>query len=98
MPAARHHPGRRAPRTTTRLRRPLGACRSRGATGRELLIVAERERYVERFGTRHPLPVKVVQFAWPRTRRRLLRLLPEAALRTGQDGAPLVTDERLVRP
>jgi ribose 5-phosphate isomerase A len=63
------------------------------AAGRKVLIVAEHEKYVERLGGGHPLPVEVVPFAWPMTRRRLLRLVPEAELRRRDDGTPLVTDE-----
>src|SRR5918995_269159 len=40
------------------------------------------------------LPVELVRFGWADTRRRLASLLPDAALRAGDDGsAPYVTDE-----
>ena len=38
--------------------------------------------------------MEIVRFGWADTRRRLSWLLPDAALRTGDDGsAPYVTDE-----
>jgi ribose 5-phosphate isomerase A len=56
------------------------------------LVVAEARKRVERLGQAFPLPVEIVRFAWPDTRRRVLELVPEAELRTDGD-APLVTDE-----
>jgi ribose 5-phosphate isomerase A len=64
------------------------------AAARRVLIVAEAAKLVDRLGTIHPLPVEVVRFAWPTTRRRLLELVPSAELRVDADGAPVVTDER----
>ncbi len=58
-----------------------------------VVIVAERVKYVERLGTRHPLPVEVVRFGWVTTRRRLLGLVPDATLRRQPGGEPVVTDE-----
>jgi ribose 5-phosphate isomerase A len=63
------------------------------AAARRVLVVAEAAKFVERLGTIHPLPVEVVRFAWPSTRRRLLELVPAAVLRVAADGAPVVTDE-----
>ena len=63
------------------------------AAARRVLIVAEASKFVERLGTIHPLPVEVVRFAWPSTRKRLLELVPAAVLRVAADGAPVVTDE-----
>jgi ribose 5-phosphate isomerase A len=63
------------------------------AAARRVLVVAEANKFVERLGTVHPLPVEVVRFAWPQTRQRLLELVPAAELREAADGAPLVTDE-----
>jgi ribose 5-phosphate isomerase A len=62
------------------------------AAARRFVVVAETAKRVERLGERSPLPVEVVRFAWPDTRRRLGTLLPEAGLRTA-DGGPYVTDE-----
>ena len=63
------------------------------AASRAALIVAEAPKLVDRLGATRPLPVEVVRFAWPTTRRRLLGLVPEATLRRGPDGGPVVTDE-----
>jgi ribose 5-phosphate isomerase A len=63
------------------------------AAARRVLVVAEANKFVERLGAGHPLPVEVVRFAWPSTRLRLLELVPAAELRVAADGAPVVTDE-----
>jgi ribose 5-phosphate isomerase A len=63
------------------------------ATARRVLIVAEARKYVTRLGSTHPLPVEVVRFAWPTTRRRLLELVPGAVLRRDAAGEPVLTDE-----
>jgi ribose 5-phosphate isomerase A len=60
---------------------------------RRVVIVAEAAKFVERLGDTHPLPVEVVRFAWPSTRRRLLGLVPSAAPRVDPAGAPVVTAE-----
>lgn len=57
------------------------------------VVVAETEKRVTRLGRTRPLPVEVVRFAWPETRRRLLRLVPDASLRLDRGEGPLVTDE-----
>jgi ribose 5-phosphate isomerase A len=63
------------------------------ASARRVVIVAEAPKLVDRLGTTKALPVEVVRFAWPTTRRRLLDLLPTATLRRTPDGTPVVTDE-----
>ena len=63
------------------------------AAARSVVIVAEAPKLVDRLGTTKALPVEVVRFAWPTTRRRLLDLLPTATLRRTRDGTPVVTDE-----
>jgi ribose 5-phosphate isomerase A len=63
------------------------------AAARSALIVAEAPKLVDRLGATRPLPVEVVRFAWPTTRRRLLDLVPEATLRHTGTGVPFVTDE-----
>jgi ribose 5-phosphate isomerase A len=57
------------------------------------VVVAEVGKRVERLGQAFRLPVEVVRFAWADTRARVLQLVPEAELRAGDDGAPVVTDE-----
>jgi ribose 5-phosphate isomerase A len=56
-------------------------------------VVAETAKRVKRLGETRRLPVEVVRFGWRDTRRRLLKLVPEADLRTGEGGDPVVTDE-----
>jgi ribose 5-phosphate isomerase A len=63
------------------------------AAARRVVIVAEAPKLVDRLGAVHPLPVEVVRFAWPGTRRRLLDLVPAATLRRTPAGDPVVTDE-----
>lgn len=57
------------------------------------VVVAESRKRVQRLGETFLLPVEVVRYAWGDTRRRLLELVPQAELRTGEDGDPVVTDE-----
>jgi ribose 5-phosphate isomerase A len=57
------------------------------------LVVAEADKRVERLGDTRSLPVEVVRFACRDTRRRLLDLLDEAAVREDEDGEPVLTDE-----
>jgi ribose 5-phosphate isomerase A len=63
------------------------------AAARHVLVVAEAPKLVDRLGTTKALPVEVVRFAWPTTRRRLLDLVAAATLRQTPDGTPFVTDE-----
>ena len=62
------------------------------AAARRFVVVAETGKRVQRLGEGFRLPVEVVQFAWPETRRRVAELLPEPELRE-EDGAPYETDE-----
>jgi ribose 5-phosphate isomerase A len=64
------------------------------SAARRFVVVAEASKRVERLGERFRLPVEVVRFGWRDTRRRLGHLLPEAELRSIEDGSdPFVTDE-----
>jgi ribose 5-phosphate isomerase A len=62
------------------------------AAARRFVVVAETGKQVNRLGETFHLPVEVARFGWEDTRRRLLRLLPDAELRMS-DGTPFVTDE-----
>jgi ribose 5-phosphate isomerase A len=57
------------------------------------VVVAEGSKKVKRLGETRALPVEVVRFAWRDTRRRLLELVPDAVLRTDEQGDIVVTDE-----
>jgi ribose 5-phosphate isomerase A len=63
------------------------------SAARRFVVVAETHKRVERLGEGFRLPVEVVKFAWPDTRRRVATLLPDPTLRLGEDGVPYVTDE-----
>jgi ribose 5-phosphate isomerase A len=63
------------------------------AAAERFVVVAEERKRVARLGETFRLPVEVVRFGWPDTRRRVLALLPAADLRTGDGGDPVVTDE-----
>jgi ribose 5-phosphate isomerase A len=63
------------------------------AAARRVVIVVEAPKLVDRLGATHTLPVEVVRFAWPTTRRRLLDLVGSATLRGSGAGTPVVTDE-----
>ena len=62
------------------------------AAARCFVVVAETAKRVERLGEGFRLPVEVVRFGWPDTRRRLAGLLPDTELRRDGD-EPYVTDE-----
>jgi ribose 5-phosphate isomerase A len=57
------------------------------------VVVAEASKRVARLGEGFRLPVEVVRFAWRETRRRIGAFLPDADLRSADDGEPYVTDE-----
>ena len=64
------------------------------SAARRFVVVAEDVKKVERLGEGFRLPVEVVRFGWRDTRRRLSGLLPDAELRSSEDGSePYVTDE-----
>ena len=64
------------------------------SAARRFVVVAETVKKVDRLGEGFRLPVEVVRFGWRDTRRRLAGLLPDAELRSTEDGSePYVTDE-----
>jgi ribose 5-phosphate isomerase A len=63
------------------------------AAARRFVVMAEASKRVQRLGEGFRLPVEVVRFAWPDTRRRLGRLVTDVELRSGEGGDPYVTDE-----
>jgi ribose 5-phosphate isomerase A len=64
------------------------------SAAQRFVVVAEAVKKVERLGLAFPLPVEIVRFGWRDTRRRLGGLLPDAELRSTEDGSePYVTDE-----
>ena len=63
------------------------------SAARRFVVVAEASKRVERLGEGFRLPVEVIRFAWPDIRRRIGALLPDAELRSAENGKPYVTDE-----
>jgi len=62
------------------------------SAARRFVVVAETPKRVSRLGEHTRLPVEVVRFGWPDTRRRVAELLPDPELRTVED-QPYLTDE-----
>jgi ribose 5-phosphate isomerase A len=63
------------------------------ASADRFVVVAEQRKAVDRLGESFLLPVEVVRFGWPETRKRVLKLLPSADLRRRDRDEPYVTDE-----
>jgi len=61
------------------------------SASRRLVIVIDSSKWVDRLGTRYPVPVEVVPFGWPTTAARLRRLGATPELRR-DGGRPFVTD------
>jgi ribose 5-phosphate isomerase A len=60
---------------------------------RRFVVVADTLKRVDRLGETRSLPIEVVRFGWRDTRRRLLKLVPNADHRRFPSGDPVVTDE-----
>jgi ribose 5-phosphate isomerase A len=63
------------------------------SAARRFVVVAETSKRVERLGEGFRLPVEVIRFGWPDIRRRIGTYLPDAELRSREDGEPYLTDE-----
>jgi ribose 5-phosphate isomerase A len=63
------------------------------ASADRFVVVAEERKSVARLGETFRLPVEVVRYGWPETRKRVLELLPSAELRRRDRDEPYVTDE-----
>ena len=61
------------------------------ASAQEIIIV-DPGKLVERLGTRSPLPVEVIPFAWGLAQLRLAELCQRAELRRAGDNEPYMTD------
>ena len=61
------------------------------ASAREIIIV-DPSKLVDRLGTRSPLPVEVLPFAWALARTRLMESARSVAMRTTSDGGEYRTD------
>ena len=59
---------------------------------RQLVIVVDETKLVDRLGTHGPVAVEVVPFAWHATARKLERLGASLTRRTTREGQPFITD------
>ncbi len=60
---------------------------------RELVILVDDSKLVDRLGTKAPLPIEVVPFGWKAQLPFIQHLGGRPVLRTRPDGQPYVTDE-----
>jgi ribose 5-phosphate isomerase A len=62
------------------------------AASKQMAVVADETKLVERLGTHFSLPVEVVPFGWQATERTLSKMGANPALRLGADKKPYVTE------
>jgi ribose 5-phosphate isomerase A len=62
------------------------------SASKRLAIIVDDSKLVERLGSKFAVPVEVVPFGWRATARKLEALGAKAALRSGADGKPYITD------
>lgn len=62
------------------------------AASRQLVIVVDREKLVNRLGDHTPVPVEVTQFGWQSTAAALAKLGTEPVLRHAAEDHPFITD------
>jgi ribose 5-phosphate isomerase A len=62
------------------------------AASKQLVVLADETKIVERLGSLVAVPVEVVQFGWQVTERRLKDLNGNPSIRLGSDGKPCLTD------
>ena len=62
------------------------------AASKRMVVIADETKLVERLGSRHSVPVEVVQFGWEVTEEKLRQLGAATSLRRGEDAKPFLTD------
>jgi ribose 5-phosphate isomerase A len=62
------------------------------SASKQLVIIVDESKLVERLGSHFALPVEVVPFGWQATAHRLEALGAKIALRNNADSKPFVTD------
>lgn len=62
------------------------------SASRQLVIVADESKLVDRLGTNVPVPIEVVPFAWQLTAARITAAAGPVTLRAGADATPFRTD------
>ncbi|HEX4536240.1 MAG TPA: ribose 5-phosphate isomerase A [Candidatus Acidoferrum sp.] len=61
-------------------------------SSRQLIIVVDESKIVNKLGSHGEVPVEIVSFGWQSTAHRVEKLGWTPVLRSGPDGAPFVTD------
>jgi ribose 5-phosphate isomerase A len=62
------------------------------SSSRQLIIVVDESKIINRLGSHGEVPVEIVSFGWQSTAHRLEKLGWEPVLRSESGGAPFVTD------
>jgi ribose 5-phosphate isomerase A len=62
------------------------------SSSRQLIIVVDESKIVNKLGSHGEVPVEIVSFGWQSTAHRVEKLGWTPVLRSGPDGAPFVTD------
>ena len=62
------------------------------SSSRQLIIVVDESKIVNKLGSHGEVPVEIVSFGWQSTERRLEKLGWKPVLRSGPGGVPFVTD------
>jgi ribose 5-phosphate isomerase A len=62
------------------------------SSSRQLIIVVDESKIVNKLGSHGEVPVEIVSFGWQSTAHRLEKLGWKPMLRSGPGGAPFVTD------
>jgi len=62
------------------------------SASRQLVIMVDESKLVERLGSHFPLSVELIPFGWSVAARKLEALGAKVALRSGSDGKPYVSD------
>jgi ribose 5-phosphate isomerase A len=62
------------------------------SSSRRLIIVVDESKIVNKLGSHGEVPVEIVSFGWQSTARRLEKPGWKPMLRSGEGGAPFVTD------
>jgi len=62
------------------------------SSSRQLIIVVDESKIVNKLGSHGEVPVEIVSFGWQSTAHRLEKLGWKPVLRSGPDGVPFVTD------
>jgi ribose 5-phosphate isomerase A len=60
---------------------------------RQMVVIADHSKRVERLGSRSPVPVEVVRFGWTTAQAFLASLGATVTRRAAADGSPFVSDE-----